>query len=1709
MKKKFRSSKNVVSVFIAMIFIIFSIMFIITGMMIFASETTDESLKLQMVNSNTTGSTTTVNPLWGEKSHISTVTTMPASEPVSTTPVGIILQMYNKNTKETSNTISPTFKLYNTGEIPINLEDLKIRYFYTVNGEMTQNFWCDWSSIGSSSITNSFVKMPIAMIGADYYIDIGFNQSAGLLNPDDSIELQNRIAKSDLSDYDQSDDYSFNNTDKDYTDWTMAAVYLENRLIWGTEPAEVAPVIQPVTSVELKVNNKKDNEDSKKLNPRYVLYNTGNTLIDLKDVKIRYYYTIDGDKDQKYWCEWPGSGTNNIIGRFVKLDNPFEKADYFFETSFIAEAGFLDPEKSIEIHNQIAKTDRSDYDQTNDYSYSGDKDYFVWDKVSVLIDNEWVWGDKILFGKPMGIHIEPFENSIRLLWTQVEGATGYDIECNNQIVGTVSDTSFEHSGLNAGTVYNYKIRAKSRALTGDWCDTISTLTLSAVPREISSTSSEDGILIGWNASVGADTYDIEVDGTLIPNVQSPYMSNGFQSGTEHVYRLRANNSSGIGNWSDEIKIWTLPSVITGIQTFATQDVIAISWNDTQGASHYDIEFDGQLFECDVFAFTMTDLLPGTEHFFRVRAANDSGAGQWSDIVSYWTVPDIVKVVSSKATTTDIIISWDEVIGATAYDIEADGQIIEDQSNPYTHLILTPGTRHIYRIRAKNSSGLGIWSDSVTVWTIPDKVEGLVLHPKETEIMVEWEPVTGASGYDLEVDSILMQDVQQPYNHIGLLPGTSHVYRVRAKNSSGVGEWSETVNTRTIPGIVQNLNTQATEDSIEIECYPVEGADTYDIEVDGILLENVTFPYIFKGLSSGTVHKYRVRAANSSGTGRWNDEIIVWTLPAVPENIEQVAEETFITIQWDNVTGAVSYDIEANGEIISDTDNPYVNTGLLSGTKHVYRIRAKNSSGVGKWSEEYIKWTLPGIVTDMESNATQNDVSISWAQVTGAEGYEISLDGTIVENATSPYKYINLLPGTMHKIAIRAVNSSGRGKWNEEYIVWTLPDVPENILATATVDSIVLKWDDTTGATGYEVEILNAPVNTGGVGAYTHSGLNPNTQYTYRIRATNSSGAGEWSDIIAKTTQPGVPIVMNTYTTDKSIRLEWNAISGATGYDVEVDGEIIFNVKESAYDHTDLYSNSSHKYKVRSRNNENAGDWSSEVHAVTLMAAPENLTSESSIDKIGIKWDEVQDATGYDIEVDGKVLSNGTQTSYTHSGLSADTEHIYRVRAQNGDLQGVWSSYIYSNTLFSAPENITISVESTVINIKWDLLLGASGYDVEVDGDIIDNGLSGTYTRTGFKPLTEHKIRVRARSRSGVGAWSEYKTVITLVGTPSGITAVSQQKQINVSWEPVQGATGYELMVDGNTIDVGTQYEHVQAGLEPNTMHFFKIRAKSGDVFGSWSEIYSSKTLIGTPANLEISAESSKITISWDEVAGAESYDIETDGTVINNNVNLYFIHAQLEPNTVHKYRVRARSNSDIGEWSDLAAVGTTIGVPKNIKVQASTSSIILIWDPTDGAEGYDLEVDGSIIKDIISNTFTHSDLNQNTRHKYRIRSKNNTSVSEWSSLIIQNTTPEITIPLKMDNMFNFVIVIPPAKGASDRMVIVNYNPKELDVFDLCAVTAEPETEIGQIIGTNISVEEFSPGKIVYKITGSKKTTVNIIKFISKIVGNSKVTYIIK
>ena len=152
-------------------------------------------------------------------------------------PAGKIkIQMENKTITATTNKITPRFKIVNTGTVPVNLEKVKVRYFYTLDSEAKQQFECSGGSIPSSAVTGSIVEMKAITPQADFCLEIGFNNNAGSLEPKQEAEVHAVIASQGPA-YRQDNDFSFNSKLDSLADWEAVSGYIDDKLCWGSEPS--------------------------------------------------------------------------------------------------------------------------------------------------------------------------------------------------------------------------------------------------------------------------------------------------------------------------------------------------------------------------------------------------------------------------------------------------------------------------------------------------------------------------------------------------------------------------------------------------------------------------------------------------------------------------------------------------------------------------------------------------------------------------------------------------------------------------------------------------------------------------------------------------------------------------------------------------------------------------------------------------------------------------------------------------------------------------------------------------------------------------------------------------------------------------------------------------------------------------------------------------------------------------------------------------------------------------------------------------------------------------------------------------------------------------------------------------------------------------------------------------------------------------------
>jgi hypothetical protein len=538
------------------------------------------------------------------------------------------------------------------------------------------------------------------------------------------------------------------------------------------------------------------------------------------------------------------------------------------------------------------------------------------------------------------------------------------------------------TGLTANTQYNFTVKAKN----DEGIETAATqkagTTLVLPPKINIEKKWKTYITLTWNAVSGAISYEIEADGNVLSNgMATTYTQSGLQAETSHTYRLRVINAGGTGPWSDVVQATTLPNppetpVIT--ETYTTQSAITINWDQVDKATGYEIEADGKTINTGInTTYTDEGLNPDTMHKYRIRAVNDGGNSDWSaykEISTLPNPPEIPENLAGKPTMKNIILSWEVPERAEGYELEVDSRIIQVETNTYIHEGLSTKTSHKYRIRAYNKGGKSQWSESVTVTTwpdIPSVPKNIMATAEQNSISLTWYSSPYAGSYDIQIDEKTTVNIKgMSYTNESLTPGTKHLYKIRAVNISGNGEWSSPIEISTLPqeesssttgaAIIANLAAVVTNKTVTLAWQAVEANAQYDIEVDGVIIDNgKDTVYNHTGLKAETFHTYRVRTKNVNGTGQWCAVLALSTLPdlpGAPSNVKVTVTDTQIQLSWTKVEG-VSYEVEVDGKTIDVGQvSSYIDEKLAPGTSHTYRVRGKNITGVTAWSDSITKST---------------------------------------------------------------------------------------------------------------------------------------------------------------------------------------------------------------------------------------------------------------------------------------------------------------------------------------------------------------------------------------------------------------------------------------------------------------------------------------------------------------------------------------------------------------------------------------------------------------------------------------------------------------------------------------------------------------------------------------------------------------------------------
>lgn len=531
----------------------------------------------------------------------------------------------------------------------------------------------------------------------------------------------------------------------------------------------------------------------------------------------------------------------------------------------------------------------------------------------------------------------------------------------------------------------------------------------------------------------------------------------------------------------------------------------------------------------------------------------------------------------------------------------------------------------------------------------------------------------------------------------------------------------------------------------------------------------------------------------------------------------------------------------------------------------------------------------------------------------------------------------------------------------------------------------------------------------------------------------------------------------------SFTINWNAVSGATSYDIQVREQggtwTTINTTAITYDYSGATADTTYEFQVRANNDAGSSGYSA-LSSVTTEAAPTvpnaptNLNaSDITFNSFTINWNAVSDANDYDLDVRPQGGSwttiNISTTSYDYTGLGAETTYEFQVRANNSIGASANSDLVSATTLAAptapeAPINLAASnITYNSFTISWDAVTDADSYELDLrvfGGTWSTVSLSETtYNYTGLNAETTYEFQIRAVNTVGASSNSTLGSATTTVAptapdTPTNLAASNITfDSFTITWNASTDAESYDLnlrAVGGTWTTVNlstTNYDYT--GLDAETNYEFQVRANNGIGSSDYSAIVSATTLAGptapdTPINVAASNITyNSFTISWDAVTDANDYDLdirEAGGswTSVNLSVLSYDYNSAIA-STSYEYRVRA--NNDIGS-SDYSATQTlnTDPIPAPNTPTGLTASNVtensfsLSWNNMEFADNYDLQVreQGGVWEYYSTSTtdFDYTSAIAETTYEFQVRATNGSGDSEYTTLQTVTTLAEATTP---------------------------------------------------------------------------------------------------
>ena len=584
--------------------------------------------------------------------------------------------------------------------------------------------------------------------------------------------------------------------------------------------------------------------------------------------------------------------------------------------------------------------------------------------------------------------------------------------------------------------------------------------------------------------------------------------------------------------------------------------------------------------------------------------------------------------------------------------------------------------------------------------------------------------------------------------------------------------------------------------------------------------------------------WRVRARNSAGAGLWS-AAWAFTILTPPEPVSLSAPDNGCELTdatpaffWKGTSKADGYyfEIDDNAGFSSpdmrsktpDTQITLVNP--LPGGTFYWRVQAFNAAGLGAYSAVWhiiliAPPATPVLISPPNNNAISDATpAFDWSRVFQAEGYDLQIDSSV--SFLTP--------------------------------VINLSSISDDLILPAEL---------------------------------------PRGDWYWRARANNRAGSSAWSNpwafrLMLQLDTPTLRAPQNNLSImDRTPFFSWNEVEDADEYILQVDDHSDFS---SPALNTTSVANSIEAgvmlglgtwyWRIKAQGALGESDWS-EIWSFAINLAPPRIYAPRDKQQVGsrdgrvnLQWYSVLDALTYRVQVDNNTQFSSPnidittpQTTHTFIDPLPFGTWFWRVKSSNDHYASAWSEVqeFYMYFLLDVPRLISPANDADIPDdltptFIWQTVQNAQGYHFQLADDTHENFIgdveiadSAFTLTTVLQPQKKYFWRVHALGEMAASPWSDTWSFETrrlnllppvLVSPHDDTTLWDWERRPLFTWNPVEGATGYEIKVSPLSEGIKTtapsfQWQYPLDPLAWDTWYTWQVRSLHDRDQSDWSEAF--------------------------------------------------------------------------------------------------------------------------------------------------------------------------------------------------------------------------------------------------------------------------------